>query len=1280
MGTQAKVVAGAVLGIATLVGGALWLVMQDPEAESTTGDEPEHAQVVVDEPTADAAPGRRRASRTGSASVRGVVVRGRQQEIAEGVTVSLSLPGLAGRTVTTGAAGEFRFAELPPGGPYEVSLIVEEFAPVRVPGIALDRREERDVGTLRLDVAVSVVALVQDTRGAPIPGARVGAFVNQSATGVDWSKRMAQIGVVPVAVGEATTAADGRAHFPALAVSNYTFRATAPGYAMGGVRGRSLEAQEESHELTIHLFKGHAVVGNVTQYNHAAVAGAIVMAMDARGAWSPASAPLHARTTTDETGAFRLDGLDVGDTAIWVALPGGIPAQVALIVVPRVATLDVTLRLGGRLSGTVTLEETGATVPGVTVRATSWQGQSTRVAEVVTDGEGRYVIDTLLEGMINQLIVDKPGYVVVRKSGQAWEQVPLNHGDDITHDITLKKAVVLTGVVRGPDGPLAGARLTLHLTRPNQGWTSFNATSEPDGSYRLDTLEAGNALLQIVQKGYFQRDFPEQWWEALQNGSAPKAWSITIPSSGEVAQNFTLETGGVVVGRVESQLGAPIAGARVRIVGSGKGTGETETGEDGAFRLSGLALDVEVSITASRDGYSNSSERVTVTEGTTLEGVVIRLAPAAVVRGVVSVPEGATIGDAFVQLGMYTKPDSAQPWNWQDPDRRWAWVDRTPVGPDGTFELKLAVTSGQFVVRAVCSGLAAVESAPVDVVAGQDEYTVDLAGSLGSTVRGRAVDKVSGEGLAGAHVKFGRAHPMAASQPWYEQNIQRPVFAVTDSEGAFELPALGDGKFRLVISASGYVEGKVNVTVPAKKDVEVKLAPALEIAGFVRFADGSPAEGANIQAQPLSPLSDPQIFGSQQIVSGSDGSFRIPNLSTGKYRVTAMAPWGGGALNIAAVTLDSVDAGMSDLAITVEAGGTISGRVTDALGEPIAAMQVNAQRENAVQDGRPNFWRVAQTDANGNFEIVGLDQDTFTIAAGGQNGYQNVRLPGVALGTQDVAIRMTVGLKISGVLVDERGDSRADETLSARRILEDGEPQTMQSWHTTQTASDGTFSFDALQSGNYGIARQNYGGGGSAEDRALVLKGGARVAAGMTNVRLTLSTGASISGVVQDADGKGVGGLRVNARLNGDQVNSVGSSPDGSFTITGLADDAEYVLEAQGGQYRVSRSAPTRPGATGIRIVVEIGLTTTGRVVDAAGAGVAKQGLSLAHSETNTSSWVACDENGAFVAQGLDEGAYRVRAFVRGTDADGNPLPSGRFVDLGELTAGTDGVEFTLPD
>jgi len=35
---------------------------------------------------------------------------------------------------------------------------------------------------------------------------------------------------------------------------------------------------------------------------------------------------------------------------------------------------------------------------------------------------------------------------------------------------------------------------------------------------------------------------------------------------------------------------------------------------------------------------------------------------------------------------------------------------------------------------------------------------------------------------------------------------------------------------------------------------------------------------------------------------------------------------------------------------------------------------------------------------------------------------------------------------------------------------------------------------------------------------------------------------------------------------------------------------------------------------------------------------------------------------------------------VKGNDSEGNPLPSGNFVDPGEIKAGVDGVELILAD
>ena len=321
-------------------------------------------------------------------------------------------------------------------------------------------------------------------------------------------------------------------------------------------------------------------------------------------------------------------------------------------------------------------------------------------------------------------------------------------------------------------------------------------------------------------------------------------------------------------------------------------------------------------------------------------------------------------------------------------------------------------------------------------------------------------------------------------------------------------------------------------------------------------------------------------------------------------------------------------------------------RVIASEGKAVAGVHVNAQPENPPQDGRPVYWRGASTDNDGRFELVGLDEDTFTLNVSAQRGFQELKKPGVRLGTDDIVLQIAVGMSISGVLVDESGDPRANENLSARRILEKGEPQTMQTWANVHTGTDGSFEFTGLGPGNYVIERQMYRNDGKqVEDRDLVLQGGGKVAAGSSNVRLTLSGGTTISGIIVDVSGKGAQGVGINARLNGNYARSGTTKGDGTFEIKGLADDAEYVLEVRGGKYRMTRSEPILAGTSEVKLVVEEGLSASGRIVDAKGDGMAKQGLSLQHLEDGEkNAWVNADDDGNFVAQGLDEGTYKVRA------------------------------------
>ena len=75
-------------------------------------------------------------------------------------------------TATTGADGVFRFDRVAPGPGWELSGLREPFAPISL-AMELAPSEDRDLGTLWLDVPVALTAIVIDLEGKPLKGAQV---------------------------------------------------------------------------------------------------------------------------------------------------------------------------------------------------------------------------------------------------------------------------------------------------------------------------------------------------------------------------------------------------------------------------------------------------------------------------------------------------------------------------------------------------------------------------------------------------------------------------------------------------------------------------------------------------------------------------------------------------------------------------------------------------------------------------------------------------------------------------------------------------------------------------------------------------------------------------------------------------------------------------------------------------------------------------------------------------------------------------------------------------
>lgn len=130
--------------------------------------------------------------------------------------------------------------------------------------------------------------------------------------------------------------------------------------------------------------------------------------------------------------------------------------------------------------------------------------------------------------------------------------------------------------------------------------------------------------------------------------------------------------------------------------------------------------------------------------------------------------------------------------------------------------------------------------------------------------------------------------------------------------------------------------------------------------------------------------------GGPPITTAADGSYTVPNLPYGTYRVQAEATqdhvgrWYGAATTLGgaadvAVHEDRVTTGI-DIAVPVAAH--VTGRISAAdTGTGIAQAGVGAYRSDDLRD----VVRTASTDASGNYDLGGLDGGSYVLCAGGMS-------------------------------------------------------------------------------------------------------------------------------------------------------------------------------------------------------------------------------------------------------------------------------------------------------
>ena len=204
------------------------------------------------------------------------------------------------------------------------------------------------------------------------------------------------------------------------------------------------------------------------------------------------------------------------------------------------------------------------------------------------------------------------------------------------------------------------------------------------------------------------------------------------------------------------------------------------------------------------------------------------------------------------------------------------------------------------------------------------------------------------------------------------------------------------------------------------------------IVGKVLTDDGQPAADAQILAFPAGG----KIGDHQQTVCDEEGNFKLTSLRSGAYAIHASSP--------GYVTPNNSDAQVyrpgENVLITMVKGGVITGRVTDASGEPIVGIGVQAQKIRDLEGRRgstlptsPDEIASRRTDDRGIYRIYGLEPGVYLVKAyGSASGFlQPFDMTGAASretptyypsSNHDSAVEVTIrgGEEVTGIDIRHR--------------------------------------------------------------------------------------------------------------------------------------------------------------------------------------------------------------------------------------------------------------------
>ena len=532
---------------------------------------------------------------------------------------------------------------------------------------------------------------------------------------------------------------------------------------------------------------------------------------------------------TGQDGTFRFDDLPTGDRFVVHASAPERTADLAFdVAAPPEEPVELRLEPGARLFGQV-VDGDGAPRARQLVRLTV--GPRPYPSDhVSTDETGRFEFTGLAEGAYRLYLDYK-----MEDPGHGPFEVPAG-GEVGPLRLVFEPGPVLEGRVLRPDGtPAGGAQVAFEIDSAGRNLRHAQPV-EADGTFRLEVPLEGTGRVIATHPEHGRAEAPVE----LRPGVEPV--------------ELVLEPTARIAGRVIAPDDTAVADAEVHLRSVGETGMSTSTGArpDGSFAFTPGPGEYRLMATAPGWVVVEHPEVLTLAESRSIEGIVLELERGARIEGRITGLEPDDLAKVRVMgmsrgSGPVTNPAAT-------------------VDYQGRYRLE-GITPGRWHVVASLSAPTRQASGDVSLAVGQERAELDLEFTDGYTLSGLV--RSWGEPVHGS-VRL--------------QGGGTTLGEMTDGRGGFRFAGLPAGEYQLSVYLDpGYYETR-ELTLVTDEELVLDLRPA-RVTGRLISPGGEPVAGGQVLL--VQEGLEAARRATPQATTGPDGSFEMPGVAEGAYRLSA---------------------------------------------------------------------------------------------------------------------------------------------------------------------------------------------------------------------------------------------------------------------------------------------------------------------------------------------------------------------------------------------------------